>query len=169
MKGFLAPCLVVALLVASSAAFAGPPSRWGESSGTKPSATTKAEDAGTALVPVQTPAGTVLAPAPAHAAPRAIEPGLRPAAPPSLSVPPPPPPSRAPTSGTSDLPSGWEPPPQLPPGAVRLEEVEGRSIAPAAPAAPAAPVAPSPITESDVSGEGWIQETPKKPPSRWGN
>ena len=104
-----------------------------------------------------------------------------PAAPSSASLPPPPP--AVPSSGGqytgrhSDLPSGWDEPAALPPGAIRIEDLPSRygtgtGLAPAtspamqAPAAaPYAPMPPSDVEDMTGSPSG----DAKKPPSRWGN
>ena len=110
-------------------------------------------------------ATTTAAPWQAPSAP----PTAAPSAPPAAAAPSAPPvPAHVTTGYKSDLPEGWEPPPALPPGAVRLEDVKpGTRPAPATRAAPAAPAPRETIIEEDVE----IEEeagTPAKTRQRWG-
>jgi len=102
-------------------------------------------------MPVETPGGTVLAPPPVSAGQRYAEPRYAE-------------PQRGDSIGSprikSDLPEGWEEPVRVPEGAIPLERVGGRPVAPVQPEA----VTPAPPEEFVT--EGW-EEAPKRPPSRW--
>ena len=72
------------------------------------------------------------------------------------------------SGGYSDLPEGWEEPTQLPPGSIKLEEVQGRPVGTpqAEPGAAPAPARGEEVEEVEEVGE---KKPPPLPPSRWGN
>ena len=138
----------------STSAFCRPHSRWSDPS-SSPSGAAQAveEEAGPELAPVETPGGTVLAPPASKGSSGSSSYGATTPAPRGQKQ--------------SDLPPGWESPTQVPPGAITLEELGGRPLAPAPGAVPAE-VLPAPAEPSgEIVEEGW-QEAPKRPPSRWG-
>ena len=147
-------CIILLVVLLSTSAFCRPPSRWSDPSSSPSGAAQAAEEeAGPELAPVETPGGMVLAPPATKGASGSSPHGVTPPPPRSQKV--------------SDLPPGWESPAQVPPGAITLEELGGRPIAPAPGAAPAETL-PAPAEPSgEIVEEGW-QEAPKKPPSRWG-
>lgn len=185
-------CLIVGIVsMAAWPAEAGPPSRWSDSGGTSSSTIEDIDEEVPAAVPVQTPAGPVMAPpAPSPqtypppssygARVSTLPPSSGGAPPPSVpsssraaraSAPPPPPPgSTAITPTRSDLPHGWEDPVYLPPGAVPLEKVRSpHQAAPNWPTASQPPAsaagAPAMPVEEEVMEDTIDKAT--KPPSRW--
>ena len=130
----------------SSLAQSGPPSRWGGDVESSPRQKAT-EEVSPELTPVETPGGTVLSPRPTAPAPQYAEP------------------ERYEGVGSprikSDLPAGWEEPVRVPAGAIPLERVGGR------PMAPKETQVVTPAPPEEFVTEGW-QEPPKRPPSRWG-
>ncbi len=148
--------VVLLAVLFSTSAFCRPPSRWSDPSSSPPKAAQAAEEeAGPALEPVETPGGTVLAPPSSRAGAGSSSHGATTPSPRSQKP--------------SDLPPGWESPAQVPPGAITLEELGGRPVAPPGgfPPAPEAAPAAAPSDADEIVEEGW-QEAPKRPPSRWG-
>lgn len=138
------------------------------------------------------PSYTPSPPVPAYTPPPSV-PSYAPPPPPVMTAVPPAPTAPA-AGGTAyqphytDLPKGWDEPSQLPPGSIRLEDLQGRPIATGVGAPDAAP-APAPgAFQSPAAAPPYppIQQTApsqpveeiisdtmpgetKPPPSRWGN